>query len=249
MKFIFLLFILVLPSKANAQIDIDFALFGESAKSDSVEKSDEELAQDDSEGKIDLLVIEENKKLPQVSYAMADEFVAYLGAEYAPASYVEMDDFTNELKVIGLYEKNGTVLRYRFNRSLSDVFLVSDYLENDFSQNVLGKVRSLDDEPELVDVNKFSVKAISSRSYFTYINPKSKKLVLLTNIGPYLSLRVQADGPEYFALTKNFLDSLGSFEEQKSIVGDTGKVKLSTIKHSLRNDDKMKSLMNKIEKN
>ncbi len=240
---------LLMPTKAYSQIDIDLALFGESAKEDSDENSDVNSAQEDSEGKIDLLVIEENKKLPQVSYLMGDEFVSSLGGEYAPASYVEMDDFSNELKVIGVYDRNGTTLRYRFSRSLADALLVSDYLENDFSQNVAGKIRSLDDEPELIDIHKFSVKAISSRSYFTYLDPKGKKLILLTNIGPYLSLRIQADGPEYFKAAKKFIDGLGDFREQREIVGDNARVKLSIIKHDLRNDDKMKNLLNQIEKN
>ncbi|MFV0627488.1 MAG: hypothetical protein ACK5N8_09125 [Alphaproteobacteria bacterium] len=251
MRFILVLFLILMPYNVYAQItDVQNDMEEEVPEGyieevgDEGEDSEEEVSEETD--RYVSVAVELNRELSQATYQMGDDLLLSIDDKYAANGGATLDDFTNELVVEGFYDENGTTLRYEFKRSFLDVIKISDYFKGDYSQTKSKKISTLDGENE-IDLRKFAVRRINGRPYLSYYNRRENELYLMAAINPYLSLKIQAKGPKYFTVTKQFLNSFGNFKYQKEIVGGDKKVDFNKIREKVKKGDKIKELMGKIK--
>lgn len=193
-----------------------------------------------------MIAIDEGKKLPKANEEMANNLKNALDPKYTENAKSEIDDEVNELKLSGEYKVNGTTLKYELNRNLAQTLLIQDMLEGSYPESTLGEnaeIENLDNEN--VPAGKFEVFDVDGVSFAGYDDPENKTIYMLTNIGAYLSLKLQSKGDDYKRVAGEFTYGL-DFNALKNAIKDDGRSieYIRTLVNEQLNDPvKLKELM------
>jgi len=198
-----------------------------------------------------MVAVEENKKLPKADENMAKALEAALPPKYTTQKTGhKIDEATNELKLYGEYVEDATVLKYEFTRNLAQALFVQDIIDgNFFSSDGFDEsdatIQNLDGED--ISLNRFENFDMDGNIYAGYENGKDHIIFLLTDIGPYLSARIQIKGTDYKELGKDFVYSL-DYAAIKKAIADDGKTMPEIKKHieeTVKDSSKIEALLNK----
>lgn len=197
-----------------------------------------------------IAAIEENKALPKANEEMAAKLKAAIDSKYNQNVTTEINDKMNEIVLTGEYKEGDSVLKYRIRRNLAEAVLISDLIQG---KRIAFKMGMTPDNENMmvddlydnsIDVNKLKTNKIYDNTYIGLVDSSQENIVLYSNIGAYITLTIQAKGPEYKELANNFMYSLNNKAIREAINDDNRDIE--EIKKDINNKLKDPLYMQKI---
>ena len=196
-----------------------------------------------------MIAIQEGKKLPLATDQMAEEVKNTISHKYTSKVTYDINNEVNELKINGEYEENNTKLKFEISRNLAQSLLIKDMIDGNAQDGVLGENATIENlDGDDIPLSSFENFDIDGNSFVGYDDSENQTIYLLTNVGAYISMRIQAKGENYKKVGSDFIYSF-DYAAMKEAVDDDGRT-IEDIKkiidEQLSNPVKLKELMSQM---
>ena len=175
-----------------------------------------------------LIALGKNQNLPIATEEIGQAILKTMELQYAKNANISINNQLNELKITGSYDKDDgfSKLRYEILRNLANTVITQNLMDeknildtkNTEEETSSSNILDIDNQP--LNIEKFAIKKIGGKTFYAYTDSDKKKVFLVGNIGSYLNIRIQSEGPDSHQITRSFVEGLDYNALRKAIQDD-----------------------------